>query len=455
MSQQGKRQARFRQWAGGTALSYNGDLIAAAQVTSGLSGLSCDGFEQHIHRAITGSTSTNLRDLQAQTAAYLGVPGGWDSVGDELPLQAFDFTSGGTFPGLNYGTSVAGAVSRDSLIYRPAGEARTSSFGLLVERQATNKCTNTNLKPTDTSGTNPQANWTEHKRVARDGIASISQEAADALDQLDPQGNVTAIYQSISNATGGAIAFAGTVGNTNPHTNSYWQFVLSGNVGPSASGQLGPFYGPEGWQRKEFSFTPLAGTDLASLSAQGAAEVLWFGNQLEETTTTDPGRSSLIEISGATATRLGDNVSVNTPAFDVSSFTVVVAFNFYKDTPLNFLSRTASLDTTGAEQFYGVVRHTTQAHQLRNEGLLVVNSGVTYSAGSDAAQAFGMDGSGNAAIAVDGGNYTSLAFTPATGYPFLRFAARSDGAQQSNGYVKTASLWDLPATQANLERLSG
>ena len=367
----------------------------------------------------------------------------------ELPLALYDFTSGDV-SGLQFGTAVAGADSRDSLTYVPANSQRRTSLGLLVERQATNKNTNTNLKPTDTSGTNPQANWTTHKVVER---SLLRQDVLDALNAIDPQGNVTAVYNSISNSSGGAIAFGGSTGNTNPHTNSLWQYVISGACGPSASAQLGPFYGPEGWQRKEFSFTPLSAGDSASLSAQSAAEVYWFGNQLEEGDANANARSSLIEISGATATRLEDRVSTSLPnGFNQSSWTIAYSFEQYVNPPVGVFPRAMEISDAGTTtRVSGLITDSTflqRADLVPSGGI----SGPVMPLDTVVNHAIGYEGT-NIGFSIDGSDQGTTLFTPTAAYTVLRFGSASSGSQL-NGYVRVLSVWDLPGTAENRNRLS-
>ena len=67
MTQQGQRQARWRQWAGSSS-TYNGDLIGAGQAASGLTGLTYNEALMYCLRAITGSGSDMARCLRALLA---------------------------------------------------------------------------------------------------------------------------------------------------------------------------------------------------------------------------------------------------------------------------------------------------------------------------------------------------------------------------------------------------
>lgn len=451
--QQSKRQARYRQWAGTTS-TFNGDKISAGQLAAGIKGLTYNEALMYICRSIAGNVSDNLPGLEAAAAEVLQVPGGWDSVGDELPLQAWDFTSGGVFSNLSYGTNVSGAVSRDSLVYRNAGEARSSSLGLLCEPQKTNKCTDTNMKPTDTSGTTPDAVWTTHEAVA---LSALPSEVLNALPEYTT-GKLTHVYHSISNGAG-IITVSGVTGNTNPHCPSVWHYTVSGDFGCGLS-NLGPSPEPElgEWRRHEKPGTPGAATDTLVVGSTQASEAYWFGDQLEEGTAASNTRSSLIETNGAAATRLGDNVRVATPSgLNTASFVCVVQFSNYANPDTGILARTVQFDSgndTAGQILYGMVRVDTVKNQLRDDGTLTLDTGIDNVLGVDQTQAFGMDGAGNATMSVDGGAFQSAAYTPQSSYSLTRFGSRFNATNQPYGYIKRVAIYDRPATQANVQQLS-
>jgi len=446
MTQQGQRQARWRQWAG-SANTYNGDLIGAGQAASGLTGLTYNEALMYCLRAITGSTDTNLANLEAQAAQFLQVPGGWDSVGSEIPVAAWDFTSGGTFPGLTYGALFEGAVSRDSLIYRGQGEARSSSLGLLGEEQTVNKCTNTNMKMVDTSGTTPDGAWGTHEAVA---LGSLPAEVFDALPPFTP-GKLTATYHSVSNAAG-QIVIDGVTGTTNEHYGGGWVYVVSGDFG-FAIGAGSDTTATQGeWIRiGDNDLTPLATDQLRAITTQ-ASEAYWFGDQLEE----NPARTSLIEVNGSATTRLSDLVAADMPSgFDIGAFIAVVEYQSFMNGNSTFqysMQLDSGTETVGT---VGRVRRRTDNNiqQLTDEQAPSF-SGPAYVADSITRIAWGYDGTARR-WSVNGTYVGEDVIVPPADFTVVRFAsvlAASTG--QVNGYTRNLAIYDEVPTQAALDRLS-
>ena len=94
MTPQESRHAAYRVMAGGTAGSYNEDLIAASEIVTGLSALGVNGMEMEQLKVLSGSSELSLGGLQAAYAAQLGVSN-WAAV-STLPTQAFGFNTGRT-----------------------------------------------------------------------------------------------------------------------------------------------------------------------------------------------------------------------------------------------------------------------------------------------------------------------------------------------------------------------
>ena len=367
------------------------------------------------------------------------------------PIALYDFTAGDV-PDLIFETLVAGAVSRDSLTFVSSGtQRRTDATGLMSERQITNKCTNTNLKPTDTSGTTPDAAWTTHEAVARDNISSISPGAATNLLSIDPQGNVTGVYHSVSNGAG-TISVSGVTGNSNTHTGTHWLYVLSGTIRVRLSGSVTfvDVTPSDNWLRAGVVELLPGAAETLIIESLGAAECLWFGSQLEE----NNARSSLIEVSGATATRLGDNVRVDTVAgLDVNAFAVVVELVTFAQ-PSGSFARSLSLDNganVAAEQMESSITTGNQFSVTANEASVVAG---TYTPQSIAVHAFGND-NGTLNSAADGIFLGSGAFTAPGSYPRTRFGSRPAAISQLNGYVRRVAVFDVAGTAGVVTALSG
>ena len=364
------------------------------------------------------------------------------------PVARWDFTNGDAFSDLMFGNAVAGAIARDSLVYVSSGQARSSSLGLLCEKQSRNKCANTNLKPTTTAGTTPTAGWTTWEVVGR---ADLPTDVRAGLESIDPQGNVTHVYHGISNGFGSG-GISGSVGNTNEHTASVFQYVVSGAVGPTLQGTSHPVYGPEGWVRRELSAAPNNAAVGMSVVALVPSEVYWAGNQLEE----QPARSSLIEVSGASATRLGDDVSTIWPAnLSATDFTVVVEYEKFGSVIVGDVHHVLQFDAG----VHGVpllrLFMDSALNQRLNDGVsntstlpLALNTPVKHAYGVSGSMVFwATDGAFNLSAAVSTGTYSAV-----------RFGVTGPGASAINlpldGYVRQVALYDLTPTQSVVERLS-
>lgn len=90
MTAQGERYGRYVEWIGAdTGKTYDGNQVAAAEAITGESGLTQDAALHRICGSLVAATydiKVPLMDYMAAAAAALSVPGGWDSVGKQLPV---------------------------------------------------------------------------------------------------------------------------------------------------------------------------------------------------------------------------------------------------------------------------------------------------------------------------------------------------------------------------------
>jgi len=172
-----------------------------------------------------------LSGLRSTTAVQTITPPVSSSV------KLFDFMTGSLPLEFNYTRSDSAATTRNASGKLVAVLANTPRFdhdeagnalGLRIEPVSTNKCTNTNVNPTDTSGFTKggDANSTISVVDAPAGLL----EAAD-LEQLCTNGKV--FYLDNSAGTSNAyVDIAGEVGNTNIHSASvYAAAAVSGYNG--------------------------------------------------------------------------------------------------------------------------------------------------------------------------------------------------------------------------------
>lgn len=445
MTQQGFRQLRWRQGAG-TTFTYNGDLISAGELASGLSGLTFNDAEQFICRAISGRQNESLPNLQAAAAQTLDVPGGWDSVGLELPIIGWDFTSGGSFPDLDYGAAVAGARGRDSWRFVSSGEARSGPAGLLVEKQSTNKCTNTNFNPTDLTGVTPDGNWSTFEVVT---VESLPDDVRNGLPEADPE--ITHVYHGISTAAS-ASSISGLTGNTNGHTSSAFMYVVSGTGAVGLTNSTATTSTAASWNRVEqVNETPLSAAMLLNIGTTEASEIFWYGNVMEER----PFRSSPIKTAGSAVTRLRDAASVQTSTFgfDPDNFIVRLKFTKY-GTPSALFDRVISLDNNVSTMGTFITLFVTPGANLtlgdgngNDIATGVINLEQEYTV------AFGANGT-EYAIAVDGVYAGASAYTVQPDYPSLRFGHQLGAGAELDGYLSSVTVFDATWSQPLLEQLS-
>lgn len=349
-------------------------------------------------------------------------------------LAEYDFGSG-VVSGVQVLNPVAGAVSRDSLQTVGSGQQRRSGLGLLVEKSSTNKCTNTNLKPTDTSGTTSSGAIADYKRVAIDNTA-LPQEAFDQLQRLDPQGNVTGAYRLEASGSGANVVFNGTTGNTSTHTGTMWAYVESGTWALVIGSIVSTLITASGWHRVEVVSPTPGSTDQLNVISSSAGTIYFFGNQLEQKSE----RSSLIEVSGSTATRLADLVRAPIPSgFDAASFTIIVEFNKF-GTPsapdrVIFLSRAAG-------NLQDQIVNGTLISRLTDGAATI--SGPAYTLGTDRLRAWGADGT-TLAAATDGVEDGTATWVVPPGFDFTYFGADQDGTRQVDGNIRRVYIFGRPA----------
>lgn len=171
--------------------------------------------------------------------------------------------------------------------------------GLLAEESRTNKCSNYNASPTDTTGLNlagdPAATLT---------IVDDSTELTNA--GLGGIGNGNAIKLDNSAASSNSrVDIDGSTGNTNPHSVSvFWRG--SGNARAEVLGtNLGFVSLPSGYERRlNENTTPVADRKMTIIVEAGSV-VYFVLNQMEEAVTA----SSPIVVAGSSVTREDDNAT--------------------------------------------------------------------------------------------------------------------------------------------------
>lgn len=371
---------------------------------------------------------------------------GGEAIGPR-PLKRWDFTKGQTHADLTLNTSVAGAIARDSLEYVPSGTLRQSEMGLLSEIESTNKCTNTNMKMVDTSGTAPDAAWTTHEVLT---LASWPSEIRDAMPNFTPD-KIRACYHSVSNGAGN-ISISGVTGNANTHTPSVWVYIVSGNISPAVTGGTNSYTSTTGqWLRIENPQTTVGAGSTMNLACNTASEWYWFGNQLEE----QVNRTSTIETQGSTVTRLGDSVKATLPAaFDMDSFIVSLKFRKFIAAQGSDLDRTTHLyDSTFGAALQDYIIGTSQIERLTDTTAII--DAPAYTLNTNRKRAWGAEGL-TLRAATDGVEDTGSGagwIHPAAPYDELYIGVIVNDVRQLNGYIQAESVWGLPATSENVKRV--
>lgn len=89
MTAQGDRYGRYVGWIGADRGTYDGNQVAAAEAITGETGLTQDAALHRITASVSPGpygTDRPLLDYMGAAAEALGVSGGWQAVGKELPV---------------------------------------------------------------------------------------------------------------------------------------------------------------------------------------------------------------------------------------------------------------------------------------------------------------------------------------------------------------------------------
>lgn len=176
-----------------------------------------------------------------------------------------------------------------------------NKLGILIEPEITNKCSNSNVNPIDTSGITTSGDINGVLSIINDASALATAD----LDQICTNGNVFK-----ADNTAGTFNFTiyinGTVGNLNPHTLSIY------TRSPNSSGRVCRLYvgadtlninANNTWNRNVLeNQTPNSTGRKMTIIVDPGKEVYFILNQMEEY----PIATSIITTSGAATTRKAD-----------------------------------------------------------------------------------------------------------------------------------------------------
>lgn len=320
-----------------------------------------------------------------------------------------------------------GDMGSGTFLSPPDAASQVSAFSA----RRTNKSTNYNTSPTDTTN------------VTKSGDAASTLTVVDDASALAAAGiNVGngKVYK-LDNSAGSAAAFAtvaGAVGNTNPHSASAWvRGTGSGRIRINSGGSDAPL--PAAYTRLYLTnVTPSDNTRTFSVAVAAGAVAYFIRNQLEEASTyTQP-----IAVAGAAAT-VTDLIRTNLGA-------EVWEARTNKNTNYN----AAPTDLTGVTKSGDAAATLTVVND--EAALRAAGFGSLIDAGMMNGNVYKLDNSAGvvAAQAAIGGQVGTT--NASTGSPFVRGSGSvtlrdslGDGATTftlSSGYIRRAMTWTPAAT---------
>jgi hypothetical protein len=302
---------------------------------------------------------------------------------------------------------------------------RITDQGLLIEEARTNKCTNFNANPTDTTNITLSGDAAATLTVVDDTAAL----AAAGLQNIATSGKVFKLDNSGGSGSADAI-IGGATGNTNAHSVSAFARVTAGNAFIRFNGSNVVTYSTSSYARgSATNIVPLS-TATVTIRANAGSVVYFILNQLEE----GPFVTSPIVTAGASATRAAD-IPQLTGAALTAALNAKAAF-FQTNlvaavgaSPTNFPRMVAY--GGGQDMFF------TSTTAVDLAGLAIGTLGSGNSAGL-VKSAFGFDASGLTARANGGTIGTSA--TAWTGTSPAYIGNRSAGDRALNGYMQRFAL---------------
>jgi hypothetical protein len=215
-------------------------------------------------------------------------------------------------PGWSYSRSGQELAADAAGVYAAyaANVPAINSAGLAIWEARTNKNTNFNAAPTDTSGL-----------VVASGSASLSivdDVAALAAAGLSVGNGKVVRIDNSANGTASIVNFPGAVGNTNPHVATAFVRGGTGTFGINATGGRDAFTASAAYVRRTALKTPTTGLQLLSIQADAGQVLSVTLNGLSEGAAVTPP----IIVAGASATRGAPVANVSLAGLSGTSITV-------------------------------------------------------------------------------------------------------------------------------------
>lgn len=320
------------------------------------------------------------------------------------------------------------ADSTGALTSFSSGVAAISDNGLQIQEARTNKCTNYNANPTDTTNVTPSLSPGATLTVVDD----VSALTTAGIQNIVSSGKVYKLDNSA--AAGSSFAqFDGMVGNTNTHYISAY-VRGSGTVTLRVGGVNNNFTLSSDYARKSASVTPGVTSDQMRIYISAGGIVYFILNQLEEGAFV----TSPIVVAGSSAARAADIITLTGQAA-TKALAAKAAFFQTDGVASSPTSRNLLSGPTGSDGFiYYPGGFDARVHNQYNSLFAVALSGSGDVTGITKT-AFGFDATSLTAVMNDGTLVTSVNPGSWNVSP-IYFGNRAAGDRALNGYMQRFAL---------------
>lgn len=324
-------------------------------------------------------------------------------------------------------------------------------LGLVIEPSATNRCTNNNVNPVNTTGFSISGTGT--LSVVDDSAAL----AAAGLDLICTSGMVFKAQATTGSAF--TVSIPGTVANTSAKSISL--YARGEGIGnQTADIHLGGTtlgIAPAGGsyvRYKHQNLTPDSGSREFTIVVEGNETLYFILNQLEDGAYC----SSVIPVSGASVTRPADRATltnINTYNWFSGAQGFMIC-RYRHERVLTSDSYIAVLNDGGSSHTIGIRMHTSNNSirgYVRSAGANILTTANNDTQVNGILNAAGLRWNASEAELISAGLYTNATMTLPSGINQLELGARNGGTSPMNGYIESIYISKDNVTSEQLGKL--